>query len=161
MPYISKKLFQVFKKDSMQISTQRSRIPCLCLDGPVMHPDAQQCREASNSSRLHPFGHHGNTSGCSSEFEKIPTFLCRHGVGRQLAPVWMLGQHHLDTEILDKEIACIHSASVQTTGQHRPDAALIWKRMERIMESRLHRRLPERSMLPFVRNLKKSKTDLI
>jgi len=32
-----------------------------------------------------------------------------------------------NAEILDKEIACIHSASVRTTGQHRLDAVLLWQ----------------------------------
>jgi hypothetical protein len=65
-----------------------------------------------NNSRLHLSGHHGNTSGRTSEFEKIPAFLHRHGVGRQLAPARMLGQHSPDAKILDKEITCIHFASV-------------------------------------------------
>jgi hypothetical protein len=37
-------------------------------------PDAHQCLEASNSSRWHPSGRNGKSSGCSSEFEKIPMF---------------------------------------------------------------------------------------
>jgi hypothetical protein len=36
--------------------------------------DAHQCLEASNSSRLHPFGRNGKSSERSSEFEKIPVF---------------------------------------------------------------------------------------
>jgi hypothetical protein len=39
-------------------------------------PDAHQCLEASNSSRLHPSGRNGKSSGRSSEFEKIPVFQC-------------------------------------------------------------------------------------
>jgi hypothetical protein len=77
-----------------------------------------------NSSRLHPSGRHGNRSGRFLEFEKIPTLLCWHGLGRQLAPIRTLGQHRLDAEIFDKEIACIHSSSVRTPGQHRPDTVL-------------------------------------
>jgi hypothetical protein len=73
---------------------------------------------------LHPSRRHGNTSRHFSEFEKMPAFLRRHGVGRQLAPVRTSGQHCPKAEILDKEIACIHSASVRTTGQHRPDAII-------------------------------------
>jgi hypothetical protein len=38
------------------------------------HPDAHQCLEAWNSSRLHPSGRNGKSSGRSSEFEKIPVF---------------------------------------------------------------------------------------
>jgi hypothetical protein len=114
-----------------------------------------------NNSRLHSSGSHGNTSGLSSEFEKISVFLCRQGVGRQLAPIQMTRQHRLD-EILDKEIVCIQSASVRTLGKHRPnavldkaimcrqvaavqvlgqhrlDATLIWKRVKRVMERQLH-----------------------
>jgi hypothetical protein len=37
-------------------------------------PNAHQCLEASNSSRLHPSGRNGKLSGRSSEFEKIPVF---------------------------------------------------------------------------------------
>jgi hypothetical protein len=76
--------------------------------------------EKMNSSRLHPSKRHGNMSGRSSEFEKI-AFLHRHGVGRQLALVQLSGQHRPDAEILDKEIACIHSAFVRTTRQHHSD----------------------------------------
>jgi hypothetical protein len=36
----------------------------------------------------------------------------------------MLGQHCPDAKILDKEIACILSASVWTTGQHHPNVVL-------------------------------------
>jgi hypothetical protein len=39
-------------------------------------PDAHQCLEASNSSRLHPSGRNGKSSRRSSEFEKIPVFQC-------------------------------------------------------------------------------------
>jgi len=38
------------------------------------HPNAHQCLEASNSSRFHPSGSNGESSGRSSEFEKIPVF---------------------------------------------------------------------------------------
>jgi len=37
-------------------------------------PDAHQCLEASNSSRLHPSGRNGKSSRRSLEFEKIPVF---------------------------------------------------------------------------------------
>jgi hypothetical protein len=57
----------VFRPDAHQsatsIRTMRS-----------FHPDTHQCLEASNSSRLHPFGRNGKSSGRSSEFEKIPVF---------------------------------------------------------------------------------------
>jgi hypothetical protein len=37
-------------------------------------PDAHQCLEASNSSRLHPSRCNGKSSGRSLEYEKIPVF---------------------------------------------------------------------------------------
>jgi hypothetical protein len=44
----------------------------------TFRPNAHQCLEASNSSRLHPFGRNGKSSGRSSEFEKNPVFKCIH-----------------------------------------------------------------------------------
>jgi hypothetical protein len=127
-----------------------------------MCSDAHQCRKTLNSSRLPPSGRHGNTSGCNLEFKKIPALLCRHGLGRPLALVRTTAQHRPNAEILDKEIVCIHSASIRMTGQHRQDAvifmaiacrqsatvwtlgqhcrdeALIWKCVKHILESWLH-----------------------
>jgi hypothetical protein len=40
----------------------------------TFRPDAHQCLEASNSSRLHLSRRNGKSSGRSSEFEKIPVF---------------------------------------------------------------------------------------
>jgi hypothetical protein len=37
-------------------------------------------------------------------------------VGKTNAPVRTTGQHHLDAEILDKDIACIQSATIRTLG---------------------------------------------
>jgi hypothetical protein len=91
-----------------------------------MRPDTHQCREASDSSRLHPSGHHGNTFGHFLEFKKIPVFLCRHGLGRQPASIQKVGQHHQD-EVLDKEITCRQFATILMLGQHRLDVALIRK----------------------------------
>jgi len=119
-----------------QLKKVRSFVPVWMAQSCVRTPIS--VKKLLNSSRLHPFGCHGNMSGCSSEFVKIPSFLCRHGVGRQLALVWMTGQHRSNAEILDKEIASIHStyavldmaitcrqvATVRTLGQHRLDAAL-------------------------------------
>jgi hypothetical protein len=70
-------------------------------------PDAHQCLEASNSSRLHPSGHNGKSSGRSSEFEKIPVFqrirpdaiqgltsirvsASRHSYGKTAATIWTM-----------------------------------------------------------------------
>jgi hypothetical protein len=52
----------MFKEDSVQIPTQRSRIPRFRPDGPVMCSDAHQCLEDSQCSNVHPSGRHGNTS---------------------------------------------------------------------------------------------------
>jgi hypothetical protein len=121
-----KKAISMFKEDSMQILTQKSWILCFRLDGLVMHPDTRQSEKLLNSSSVHPSGHHGNTSGRSSEFEKIVVFLCRHGVGRQPVSVRTIGQHRPNA-VLDKEITCRHFATVRTLGQHSQDAALIRK----------------------------------
>jgi hypothetical protein len=100
-------IFQLREVES-QVSTQMAQS---CVRTPFSV-------KKSNSSILHPSGRHGDTIGRTSRFEKIPAFLHRQGVGRQLELVRTLGQHRPDAKILDKEIACIHSASIRTTGQH-------------------------------------------
>jgi hypothetical protein len=79
------------QEDSMQNSNQSVQFPWIRPDDMVFRldahqpatsvrtmrtfrPDAHQCLEASNSSRLHPFGRNGKSSGCSSKFEKILVF---------------------------------------------------------------------------------------
>jgi hypothetical protein len=58
MPYILEsskyleKVISMFKEDSVQIPTQRSRILCFRLDGPIMRPDAHQYREASEQFQV-------------------------------------------------------------------------------------------------------------
>jgi hypothetical protein len=42
----------------------------------TFRPDAHQCLEILNCSRLHPSGHNGKSSGRYSEFEKNPAFKC-------------------------------------------------------------------------------------
>jgi hypothetical protein len=42
----------------------------------TFRPDAHQCLEDSNSSRLNPSGRNGKSSERSSEFAKIPVFQC-------------------------------------------------------------------------------------
>jgi len=44
--FISKKCFKILKEDSVQIPTQRSRIPSFRQDDPDMRPNAHQCQEA-------------------------------------------------------------------------------------------------------------------
>jgi hypothetical protein len=146
-------------------------------------PDAHQCLEASNSSRLHPSGRNGKSSERSSEFEKIPVFqrirpdaiqcltsirvsALRHSYGKTAATVRTMSSirqvvhskfnrpdvslHGPDDQGSYMEIACTsstvrtlafkvrtpslimviscsQSATVRTLGQHRPDAALLWK----------------------------------
>jgi hypothetical protein len=84
--YLEKAISSVQGKFGADSNSEKSD-PIFLRDGPVMRSNAHQCREVSNNSRLHPSGRYGNTSGHSSEFEKIQFFLCRHGLGRQLAPV--------------------------------------------------------------------------
>jgi hypothetical protein len=54
---------------------------------------------------------------------------------------------------------CSRSATVRILEQHRSDAALIRKRMECVMESRLHRRPSGRFQLLSERRLEKSISD--
>lgn len=42
----------------------------------IIRPDAHQCLEASNCSKLHLSERNSKSSGCSSEFEKNPAFKC-------------------------------------------------------------------------------------
>jgi len=42
----------------------------------TFRPDAHQCLEALNSSKLHPSGRNGKLFNRSSEFEKNPAFKC-------------------------------------------------------------------------------------
>jgi hypothetical protein len=57
----------VFRPDAHQLATSVRKTTSFRLD-------AHQFLEASNSSRLHPSGRNGKSSGRSSEFEKIPVF---------------------------------------------------------------------------------------
>jgi hypothetical protein len=52
-------------------------------------------------------------------------------------------------------------ATVRMLGQHRPDTTLIWKRVKRVMERRLHSSLSGRYLPPFRRRLEKSESDSI
>jgi hypothetical protein len=120
--------------------------------------------EKPNSSRLHPSGRYGNTSECTSVFETIPYLLCRHGLGRLLAPVHTLCIHSDDMATPSRcgpvmVITCKQSATFQTLGQHCSDASLIWKCVKRVMESRLHRRPSRCSIFPSGCRLEKSNID--
>jgi len=83
----------MFKEDFVQIPTQRSQIPSFHQDDLVKRPDAHQsttsvrtrwqyrpdahqCLETLNCSRLHSSGRNGKSSSRSSEFEKNTTFKC-------------------------------------------------------------------------------------
>jgi hypothetical protein len=57
----------VFRPDAHQSATSARTMRSF-------RPDAHQCLEASNSSRLHPSGRNGKSSGRSSEFKKIQLF---------------------------------------------------------------------------------------
>jgi hypothetical protein len=113
--FITEKCFKMFKEDSVQIPTQRSRIPRFRPDGLVLRRDAHKCREAKQfkNASVQTSWQHIRTHFRDREDS---AFLHRHRVGRQLAIVRTLGQHRPNAEILDKEIACIHSASVRMSG---------------------------------------------
>jgi len=80
-------------------------------------PDAHQCLEDSNRSRLHP-------SRCSSEFDKKSNFLHRHRYGKIATSIQMTGKHRSDA-ILDKAIRGEELQPSWTSGQHHLDAVLI------------------------------------
>jgi hypothetical protein len=100
---VFQKSLQVFKRRFCADSNSEKSDPMLCTDGQVMRPDSRQCQEASNSSRLHPPGHHGSTSGRQTKFEKYSDFLFRHVYGETAASVRTTGQHRLN-EVLNKAI---------------------------------------------------------
>jgi hypothetical protein len=110
MLYISKyskyleNVISVFKADSVfQLRKVGSFVSVRIAQSCVLIPISVE--KLLNSSRLHPSGRHGNTSGCSSEFEKIPAFLCRHGLERHSASIQTTGQHHLDAKSLIRKIS--------------------------------------------------------
>jgi hypothetical protein len=109
MSQASRRQFQSSKKILRSFQLSKSWIFCFGLDNPVKRPNALLCREDSDSSACIRPNVRATPSGRSSVFEKNPNFLYRHGLGRQLA-------------------------TIQTLGQHRPDVALIRKRMKCVME---------------------------
>jgi hypothetical protein len=56
------------------------------------------------SSRLHPSGHHGNTSGRSSEFDKESNFLHKHIYGKTAASVRTTWQHRSDVTLIRQDV---------------------------------------------------------
>jgi hypothetical protein len=104
----------MFKEKSVQIPSQRSRIPSFRPDGLDMPPDAHQCLEDSNSSRLHPSGRHGNTSKHSLEFDKKSNFLFRRRYEKTAASIRTTRQRRPDA-ILDK---ARHGEELQPSGSH-------------------------------------------
>jgi hypothetical protein len=133
----------------VQIPSQRSRIPSLCSDGPVMRLDTHYCLKVSNCSRLHLSGRLSNMSIRSLVFDKQLNFLLRHKYGKTAAFVRTSSLHCPDA-ILDKarrgeelqlsgrqgnivwtlflimKITCSRSATVRTLGQHCSSSTLIW-----------------------------------
>jgi hypothetical protein len=108
-------------------------------------PDLPLCREVSNCSNLHPFGRFSSTSERLSVFNKLQDFFPKHSYRKIAATVrttWILvrthssirqvshskskrsdaSQHGPDARSLYMEITCSGSATVRTTGHHRPDA---------------------------------------
>jgi hypothetical protein len=67
--------------------------------------------------------------------------------------------NRLDVRATSSELGPYYGNYVQQKC-NRPDIALIWKRMERVMESWLHKRPFGRSQLPAGRRLEKSVLDL-
>jgi len=113
-------------------------------------PDLPLCREVSNCSSLHPFGHFSSTSGRLSVFNKLQDFFPKHRYGKIAATVrttWIpirtrssirqvsqfksrcpdASQHGPDSRISDIEIACIKSTVQTTVPPVRTCKAFIWK----------------------------------
>jgi hypothetical protein len=113
-------------------------------------PDLPLCREASNCSSLHPFGHFSSPSGQSSVFDQASGFLAKHRYGKIAATVrttWIpvrtrssirqvsqfksrrsdASQHGPDALASNMEIACIRSAVRTTVPPVRTCEAFIWK----------------------------------
>lgn len=127
MSFISKSSFQksgsrCSKENFVQIPIQRSWIPRFCSYGLVMHPNAHQCLEDSNSSSLHPSRHHGNTSESSSEFNKKSNFLHKHINGKIATSIRMTRQHRPDASLIrqDVEKNYNHSDFRGTPSEHGP-----------------------------------------
>jgi hypothetical protein len=76
------------------------------------------------------------TSGCQSSWSGCLSFIyenCVHQINRPDDK-----SYGPDSSNLDMEIACNYSATIRTTGQHRPEAAQIRKEFLQILESRSH-----------------------
>jgi hypothetical protein len=79
-----------------------------------MPSDAHQYQEASEQFKVASVRTSWQHIWMLFKIREDSSCLCRHELGRQLAPVRTTWQHHPDAEILDKEITCIHIVSVQT-----------------------------------------------
>jgi hypothetical protein len=99
----------------------------------------------------HPSGLQGNTVQTQSLIRQEVEKICNRSNS---------GQHHPNAVII-RVIKCSKSATIQTLGQHRLNVALIWKHVERVMESRLHSCLSRRPQLVFERRLEKTESMLI
>jgi hypothetical protein len=96
----------VFPKDSAQSTSQKIQFPARHLDDVIYRPDDRVyiassiwttrtfrlnlplCREASNYSSLHPFGHFSSPSRRLSVFDQASVFLSKHRYGKIAATVW-------------------------------------------------------------------------
>jgi len=120
--FILEKWFKMLKEDSMQIPSQRSRIPSFCPDSPDIRPDAHQCLEDSNSSRLHLSGRHGNTSGAhqSSTWNQI-SFIDTN-MGRQLHPSGRKGNTIWTLSLIRQDVKknCNHPDVRATQSERSP-----------------------------------------
>jgi len=87
---------------------------------------SHQCREASNSSRLHPSERHGNMYECQLKFENYLDFLCIHVYGKTFASVQTTGQHRPD-EVFNKATRGQELQSFRRQGNTFRTRTLLWK----------------------------------
>jgi len=103
----SRNAISELQEDSTQFTAQQKSDPLFPSGWPSEAFDAHLCREDSEQlnipvciypdDRATPSGHY-------SVFEKNLDFLFRHGSGRQLTIVWMIGQHRLDGALIRKRV---------------------------------------------------------
>jgi hypothetical protein len=106
------KAISEFQEDFAQLTTHQKSDPCFRLRGLGKRSDALLCWEDSAPLSIHPFEWQGNIVQMLLSVREESEILYRHELGRQFA-------------------------TVQTIRQHRPDAALIRKRIKHVMERQL------------------------
>jgi hypothetical protein len=111
----SRKQLQSSRKILHNFQLSKSRTPCFCPDGPETRPNAHLCREDSTQLSMHSSGRQGNTIRTLVSVREESEILCRHGLGRQFAAVRTLGQHRPDVALIRKRMKCVMERLLQFT----------------------------------------------